>query len=53
MEEGKALLIGGVDGVLDFVQSDFEGFELAPLQLSVERQLEKGFQFSLGNSQEA
>lgn len=33
MQEGKALLVRGFDGVFDFVKGDLEGFELAPLEL--------------------
>jgi hypothetical protein len=31
VEEGESLLIGGVDGVADFVEGDFERLELPPL----------------------
>lgn len=33
MQEGKALFIGGFNGVFDFVEGGFEGFKLAPLKL--------------------
>lgn len=33
MQEGKSLLVGGLDGVFDFLKGDFEGFELAPFEL--------------------
>lgn len=33
MKEGEALLVGGVDGVLDFIKGSFDGLKLSPFKL--------------------